>query len=182
MSLALKKTLTHTNIRARFRGIGIWPLNLEAMQNKMGPSEQFLPQSVAEDRVEEDLNQEIIEEGIPPSSPNAIHYYVNSMEDEDGLDIDEDVEEPYTQNNISNFLRLPQEVVTTRRYRAEPLVDYSQSQILTLVEHVNILHNSAEKKDQLLQEKDARRVERKFTKHTRALEKKKKRETKEKDL
>ena len=86
------------------------------MKSKMGSSEQFLPQSAAEIRVEEELNQEIIEEGIPSSSPNAIHYYVDSMEGKDTLDGGEELEgEPPIQDNISNFLRMLQKLVTTRK-------------------------------------------------------------------
>ena len=64
MSLALKKALTSSNIRTKFRGVGIWPLNFEAMKEKMDPSKKFLPQSVVEVVIEEELNQEIIQEGI----------------------------------------------------------------------------------------------------------------------
>ena len=74
------------------------------------------------------MNQEIIEEVIRLPSPNAIHYYVNSIQDEDVVHNDEDVdEEPPTQdNNISTFLKLLQEVVMRKKPRVEALVDYSQ--------------------------------------------------------
>ena len=39
--LALKKALTAPNIRAGFKGCGIWPLNFVAMKAKMGPSKAF---------------------------------------------------------------------------------------------------------------------------------------------
>ena len=53
MSLALKKALTSTNISAIFRKARIWPLNIEAMKDKMGPSEGFVPQSVVEVRLKD---------------------------------------------------------------------------------------------------------------------------------
>ena len=111
--LALKKDLINANIRDKFKGTRIWPLNLEAMKNKMGPSEGFVPQCLAEVRFEKELNEEIIEEGIPPPSPNTTHYYVDSKQKEDILGNDAEVEEkPSTHDNISNFLRMLQEVVT----------------------------------------------------------------------
>ena len=116
ISLALKKALTSTTIRVGFRGSGIWPLNFEAMKNQMGPSKQFIPPSDAEIRIDEELHQDIMEEDIPLPSSNVIHYYVDSMEDDDvqcGAKIEE--EEPPIQENISSFLQLLQEVITTRR-------------------------------------------------------------------
>ena len=40
-SLAPKKALTAPNIRAGFKGCGIWPLNYTAMKAKMEPSKAF---------------------------------------------------------------------------------------------------------------------------------------------
>ena len=145
MSLALQNSLTSSNIKAGFRGVGIWPLNFKAMKEKMDPSEQFVFSSAAEVVIEEEMNQKIMEEGISSPSPNSIHYYVNSMEDEDALHDDEDVKKPSTQDNISRFLNLPQEVIIPRKTRAKPLIDYSQSHILTSVEHVETLHSIANK-------------------------------------
>ena len=131
MSLGFKKALTSTNIRARFKSTGIWPLNFESMKSKMGPSRGFVPQCAVDIRLEEELNEAIMEEGIPPPSPNATDYYVDSIE-ENGIGDDEDTEEDLSiHNNISNFLRMPQEVVTIKEPRLEPLIDYSQSHILT---------------------------------------------------
>ena len=41
VSLAVRKVLTLNNIQGGFRGLGIWPLNLDAMKFEMGPSEGF---------------------------------------------------------------------------------------------------------------------------------------------
>ena len=179
MSLALKKALTSANIRAGFKGTEIWPLNLEAMKSKMGPSEGFVPHSAAEARFEEELNEEIMGEDIVPPSQHATYYYVDSMqEDVFGDDKDEE-ENPSIHDNISNFLRMPQEVVTIKKARAEPFIDYSQSQILTSAQHVDALHNIAAKKEKIAEEREAKKVEREFTKEARAAKKRKQREAKE---
>ena len=39
--LALKRALTPQNIKQGFKGTGIWPLNAQAVADKMGPSQQF---------------------------------------------------------------------------------------------------------------------------------------------
>ena len=146
MSLALKKALTSANIRAGFKGSGIWPLNLEVMKSKIGSSEGFVPHSAAEARFEEELNEEIMGEDIAPLSPHATHYYVDSVQ-EDVLGDDEDEEEsPSTHDNISNFLRMLQEVVTIKKSRAKPFINYSQNQIITSAQHVDTLHSIAAKK------------------------------------
>ena len=46
VSLALKKAMTPSNIKAGFKCIGIWPLDNTAMINKMGPSEGFIEKSL----------------------------------------------------------------------------------------------------------------------------------------
>ena len=107
VSLATKKTLTSFNIMAGFKGIGIWPLDLEAMKDKMGSSKGFLPQTPDEVELEEEVKAEILQEEIPPPPCNVIHYYVDNKEQEkQGLDLSQ--KEVPTQTNINNFLRLPQ--------------------------------------------------------------------------
>ena len=176
--LALKKALTSANIRVGFKGSEIWPLNLEAMKSKMGPREGFIPNSAAEARFEEELNEEIMGEDIAPPSPHATHYYVDSVQ-EDVLGDDEDEEEsPSTHDNISNFLRMPQEVVTIKKSRAEPFIDYFQRQIVTSVQHVDTLYSIAAKKEKIAKEREAKKVERELTKQARAAEKQKQREAK----
>ena len=87
---------------------------------------------------------------------------------------------PSIQKYTSNFLKIPQEVVTTRRLRAKSLMDYSQSQNLTSNEHVDTLYTIAQKRKQLAQEKETRRIEKELIKYARTTEKQKQRETKEK--
>jgi hypothetical protein len=42
VSLALRKTLNTHNICKKFEAIGIWPLNLNIMINKIQPNETFM--------------------------------------------------------------------------------------------------------------------------------------------
>ena len=47
---------------------------------------------------------------------------------------------------ISQFLKLPQNSVQATRILHEPLVDYSQSQILTSNQHIDNMEDIAKKK------------------------------------
>ena len=150
MPLALKKALTTSNIKAGFRGSGIWPLNFQAMQSKMGPSRGFVPITPADVAQEDEDIAEMMEEGLPSPSSNPIHFYMDN-ENVDDLQEEElsSQDPPPTQPNISTFLRLPQQDVPTHRSTLEPLVDYSQSQILTSNDHVSTLESIAQKKKNL---------------------------------
>ena len=121
----------HTNEHQdRFRRIVIWPFNFEPMKGNLGLSEGLVG---------------IIEGGILSSFFNATNFYLNRM-DEDGLlkkeveDEDLGNDEPPT-NNIANFLKMPQEIVCRIKPKIEFLIDYSQTQILTLDVNVKILHS-----------------------------------------
>ena len=70
ISLILKKALTPSNRKARFRGSGNWPLNLQAMQTKMKPSETFIPRSAPQVAHEEEVLAKIMEEN--PLYPQVI--------------------------------------------------------------------------------------------------------------
>ena len=179
MSLALKKALTIANIKVGFKGSGIWPLNLEAMKSKMGPSERSVHHSAVEARFEEELNEEIMEEDISPPSPHATHYYMDSVQEDVFGDDEDEKESPSTHDNISNFLRMLQEVVTIKKSRTKPFIDYSQSQIVTSAQHVDTLHSIAAKKKKIAKEREAKKVEKELTKQARAAEKRKQREAKE---
>ena len=99
---------------------------------------------------------------------------------EDVLGDDKDEEEsPSTHDNISNFLRMFQEVVTIKKSRAEPFIDYSQSQIITSIQHVDTLYSIAAKKEKIAEKREAKKVERELIKQARAAEKRKQREAKE---
>ena len=135
VSLALKKSLTTKNIQGGFRGAGIWPLNLEAMKLNIGPSQGFKRPTIAEVQCEEEQINDIMEEGLPPTPTHATHFYVDSLEAHAEIDVgleDDDIEERLeTPTTIITFLRMPQVVVSRPNKRVEPLVDYSQSQIIT---------------------------------------------------
>ena len=182
LSLAYKKALINNNIKAGFKGTRIWPLNFQAMQSKMGPSESFLHRSSIEVAQEEQVVAEILGEGILPPPSNPTHFYVDN-EDEDDMIEELFQEEQPTHHNISTFLRLPQEKVARERPICEPLIDYSQSQIVTSDAYVETIENIAQKKKKDATKKETKRLEKeqtKQTKQTREAQRQKKRKEKEK--
>ena len=70
------------------------------------------------------------------------------MDNEDKDELQEELpqEEPPTIYNIFTFLNLPQEVVNRYRSTCELLVNYLQSQVLTLNVNVEILQTIAQKR------------------------------------
>ena len=175
-SLALKKALTPPNIRAGFKGCGIWPLNFEAMKAKMGPSKAFRDSTCAEFQ-EDILIQEIWEESLPNVVEGVVHYFVDHESDEDELLLttaaeNSPLEEEEAENSalFSTFLRLPQ-APTTRKTIVEPLVDYSQSQILTSSQHVEAMKDIATQKEEVQLQREERARIRELTKHKRVEEK-----------
>ena len=175
-SLALKKALTPSNIRARFKGCDIWPLNFEAMKAKMGPSKAFRDSTCAEFQ-EDILIQEIWEECLPNVEEGVVHYFVDHESDEDELlpttaAENSPLEEEEAENSalFSTFLRLPQ-APTTRKTIVQPLVDYSQSQILTSSQHVEAMKDIATQKEEVQLQREERARTRELTKHKRAEEK-----------
>ena len=74
MSLALQKGLTTSNIRNGFKACGIWPLNFDAMNGKMGPVQLFNEEIPLEVQVEE-----ILEHGGLPTraEKGTTHYFVD---------------------------------------------------------------------------------------------------------
>ena len=183
MSLALKKSLANKNIQGGFRGAGIWPLNLEAMKLKMGPSQGFKRPTATEVHREEEQMNDIMEEGLPPTPTHATHFYVDSLEAHTEIDVgleDDNIEERLeSPTTITTFLRMPQVVVPRPNTRAEPLVDYSQSQIITSDEHVDNFYSIQQRKEEIAQEKEAKRVERELTKVVRAQQRQQLREARE---
>ena len=131
VSLAFKKSLIAKNIQGDFRRAGIWPLNLEAMKLKMGPSQGFQRPTTAEVHCEEEQMNDIMEEGLPPTPIHALHSYIDSLEAHAEIHVgleDDDIEEKLeSHTTITTFLRMPEVVISKPNIRAEPLVDYSQS-------------------------------------------------------
>ena len=113
----------------------------------MGPSRGFVPIIPADVAQEDEDIAEMMEEGLPSPPSNPIHFYVDHK-DVDDLQEEElgSQDPPPRQHNISTFLRLPQQDVPTHRSTLKPLVDYSQSQILTSNDHVSTLETIAQKK------------------------------------
>ena len=167
-SLALKKALTPENISARFRATRIWPLNPAAMTLRTEPSETFVNQ-------EEDLKQreEILAGDLSSSEEGVVHYYGSEMEVDDDVQ-EEDLEYsqspvPVENDHISKFLKLPTTSKKTRNLgRAEPLVDYSQSQLLTSEQHLCNLEDIATRKERVQKEKEKKLKERKLNKAKKA--------------
>ena len=175
-SLTLKKALTALNIRAGFKGCGIWLLNYAAMKAKMGPSKAFRNSTYTEFQ-EDILIQEIWEEGLPNVEEGVVHYFVDHESDEDELlsttaSGNSPLEEEEAENSalFSTFLRLLQ-APTTRKTIVEPLVDYSQSQILTSSQHVEALKDIATQKEKVQLQREERARIRELTKHKRVEEK-----------
>ena len=55
--------------------------------------------------------------------------------------------------HYSNFLHLPQQSTKRNKVSVEPIVDYTQSQVLTPDDYVDALKNIAERKFRVAQEK-----------------------------
>ena len=180
--MALKKALTGKNILSGFRAIGIWPLNPQAMERKTGPSGAF--QQDIESKQE---REEILQEHIPKGKMRHTHYYGNDEEIE--VDSSEDeameraapTEEAAMEHSptageeqeklISRFLKLPKAPRRPIRVgRAKPLVDYSQSQMLTSEEHLTTLENIATQKKRVQEMKEQKIKERAIKKSKRVEE------------
>ena len=162
MDLALKKALSKSNIVAGFRATWIWPLNLERIEAKVGPSRSF--QSTPSCKL---IVEEIMEEDLPSVEDDVLHYYV-----EDEVEVsDKGSAGPEIAAEISQFLKLPQKPLQATRIVHEPLVDYSRSQILTSDQHIESMEVLAKKKSKVAQERVAKAREGELTKVMKAAEK-----------
>ena len=98
------------------------------------------------------IEYEIMEDNLPRGEENARHFYFEE-ENEEGL------QEGATFGisiEIGKFFQLPHRMLQAPRTNHEPLINYSQSQILTSVEHIQSLQDIAHKKSivaQIMQEK-----------------------------
>ena len=98
VDLSLKKALSANNIRNGFRATGIWPLSLDKMEAKVGPSKPY--NSLPSEKV---IVEDIMKKDIPSVETNAKHYYV---EDDDDVEHGEGVGAENTPP-ITDFLKLP---------------------------------------------------------------------------
>ena len=97
ISLSLRKVLTKENIKANFKVCGIWPLDSEAMSQKMESSRAFKPMEV---EVKEIVGAILEEGGL--FDANSIHYYIEHEESEG------DLEEGGVAKGASKFIQLIQ--------------------------------------------------------------------------
>ena len=162
VDLSLKKALSPNNIRRGFRATGIWPLNLDKMEAKVGPSKPY--NSLPSENV---IVEDIMEEDIPSEETNGKHYYV---EDDDDVEHEEGIGAKNAPP-ITDFLKLPQKQGQGTRILHEPLVDYSHSQVLTVDDHIQNMQEIAHKKSIVAMEKEERVQKMELTKTRRAAEK-----------
>ena len=137
VDLALNRALSKHNILAGFRATGIWPLNLERMQQKMEPSKPYY--SIPSEKL---IVEEIMEEDLPRGEEDRRCFFV---EDEGDLNCKIDTG-PEHVPSINQFLKLPKKAVQAPKVLHEPLIDYSQSQLLTSNEHIKSIEEIAHKK------------------------------------
>ena len=114
---------------------------------------------------------EIMEEDIPDPPTHYTHYYV-SIEDECSYLHESSIAELVSSQPCSQFLKLPQiQIPSSSRVTSEPIIDYSNSQILTSTAHVDKLNNILEKKARVEEERARKQEEREPNKAKRAEEK-----------
>ena len=117
--------------------------------------------------------EEILAGDLPSSKEGVVHYYGSEMEVDDDVQ-EEDLEYsqspiPVENDHISKFLKLPTTSKKTRNLgRAEPLVDYSQSQLLTSKQHLCNLEDIVTRKERVQKEKEEKLKERKLNKAKKA--------------
>ena len=157
-SQTLEKSLTAKNIKFGFKKTGIWPFNEHAVLGSMQPSrgfeenqEGYVPSLINESKGEESGGGEECvhgdhEQNEEPAAIGGVnvstHFYVdvpnpeesNYERGEQHIAIDpgflEDVQTS-NNNNIAHFLSLPELIPAKRRKRQQPLLDFTQSIILT---------------------------------------------------
>ena len=156
------------------------------MVTKMGAYENFqhnekttkdsqekeeLPSQECEDETTLQV-EEIVEEGLPSPPRHCTHYYVSVEEEPTIPSTTCSLAVPDSAQPLSQFLKLPQiEMPMSTKGRAEPIIDYSHSQILTFNEHVGKLRRIADKKAMVEEQKAAKLRQRELTKRRRAEEK-----------
>ena len=76
---------------------------------------------------------------------------------------------PYTK-----FFKVPQQPTKRRKVSIEPIMDYSESQILTIDDHVEVLESIVEKKFRIAEEKEEKKRQRELTKKDKEISKERK--------
>ena len=102
VDLFLKKEFSKSNILAHFKATGIWPLNMERMQQKVKPSTTYY--SIPSAQL---IEHDIMEDDLPRGASNAKHFVI---EEEGEFGVEEGAELKNSAN-IGQFLKLPQTMV-----------------------------------------------------------------------
>ena len=165
--ISTPKALPKSNIQNGFKACGIWPLNYDAMSGKMKPATIFTAKVPMEVQIEE-----LIEErGLPTRAEVGTTYYyvdveVSSSQEQpcvvnvDGEEPQENTSAPANSRNFNDFLRLLQEPLRRMNAREEPIVDYSQSHILTSDQHVQSMQRIRRTKERMAKERAEKTVAR----------------------
>jgi hypothetical protein len=167
ISKSLKAALTPQNIQSGFRATGIWPYDNKKMGSKMTPSaayreelEPHLDSLAIEDLGNKEQHMHKSEEGT--------QYYVESESDCDlGLEgrSQGDVMSSQGPSNtpdrnlyIQQVLTLPSIVTLTsyQKKRKQPVIDWSNSQLLTSEDNVVALEQVAQQKERCAEAKENR--------------------------
>ena len=193
--------MTPANIQKGFIATGIWPLNREAMDDKMGPSEVFVnaPDMANEEEVGDEHVEEVLGERVPQTQRDGIQYMVALKDDEEdtmqgvheGVEMGEqdtdgvctvsqelDGVDPNATLRLTSILALPQTVSIPRRNRGTPFIDYSKSIIMTSDEYIAALEQKQERREEVSREKEKRKANLEINKNRKAKEKKQKAEEK----
>jgi hypothetical protein len=207
VSLGLRKALTSENIRSGFRGTGIFPLNPAAMNTHLAPSEIFCEPTPAESNElqfeqpmhgdsEGDSDEEMVELNLPadeaeqvamerefaevPDS-SAAHFFVAPDPAADEQVNSElgtlEVESGAEPESLTRFLTLPTITARANPRRRDPILDFTQSKILTSDEYAAAVQrlqdakeSAALEKERLREEKDQLKRRKAAAKEARAVE------------
>ena len=126
-------------------------------------------------------------EALQQSGQHLRHYYVDVSNREDNnvesndqhISIDPQFRAEFQEGNISEFLRLPELIPTKKRRKQLPLLDYTQSQILTSEDYIRGLEEVLAKKEAVVAVAKKRKEDKEATKEQRKLEKKQQQREKE---
>jgi hypothetical protein len=182
VSLALRKALTENNIRAGFRGAGIFPLNRDAPTSHLAPSSIYEATQVeaedsqaaetGEDRQTGDTHRSVgnraaEEEDIAAElccdpAAETEHFFVGVDPAEPTPPEEIAVPDPTVQNpdSITQFLQLPSFTTRPNSRRRDPIVDYSKSVILTSTEYENAAIAIVNAREAAMKEKERQKQER----------------------
>lgn len=198
VSLGLRKALTSENIRSGFRGTGIFPLNPAAMNSHLAPSEIFCEPSLADSdqlqfeqsmngESEGDSDEEMGELNLPgdeaqqvamerefaevPDS-SAAHFFVapdpaaDDQVDSELANLELDAgAEP---ESLTRFLTLPTITPRANPRRRDPILDFTQSKILTSDEYAAAVQRLQDAKERAALEKERLREEKEQLKRRKA--------------